>query len=76
VPVAQEFSGASPIGLSACLRAALLDWGVVMRLPTVAGRSDVAVFERLSHLLARPAGVVCRDMAVRLEASAAWARAG
>jgi hypothetical protein len=59
------------IDLWACVRAALLDWGVVTRLSTVAGPDDVAVFERLSHLLAPPADVVCRDLAVRLAASAA-----
>jgi hypothetical protein len=46
----------------ACLRAALLDPGVVTRVPTVAGSGDIEVFERLSHLLASPADVACRDL--------------
>jgi hypothetical protein len=45
-----------------CLRAALLEPGVVMRVPAVGGSGDIEVFERLSHLLAPPADVVCRDL--------------
>jgi hypothetical protein len=55
----------------ACLRAALLHGGVVSQLLTVAGRHDIAVFERLSHLLAPPADVVCRDLVAELGVTAA-----
>ncbi len=55
----------------ACLHAALLDWGVVMQLPAVLGRDDTEMLERLSHLLAAPAGVVCRDLVTQLSPPAA-----
>jgi hypothetical protein len=54
----------------ACLRAALLDVDLVRRLPGIATRRDAELFDRLSHLLAPPADVVCRDLARELRAAA------
>jgi hypothetical protein len=55
----------------ACLRSALLDWGVVSRLPAVAERRDIALLEELSHQLAAPADVVCLDLVAELGEPAA-----
>jgi hypothetical protein len=55
----------------ACVRSALLDGGVVTRLPSVAERRDIALFGEISHRLASPADAVCRALASQLSDSAA-----
>lgn len=50
----------------ACLRAAVLDLGVVSHLVTLGERRDAEAFDSLSQLLAPPADVVCRDLAREL----------
>jgi hypothetical protein len=54
----------------ACLRAALLDFSVVLQLPTAATGVDAEAFDRLAQLVAPPADVVCRDLARELREAA------
>jgi hypothetical protein len=54
----------------ACLRAAVLDLGVIRQLVSLGERRDAEAFDRLSQILASPADVVCVDLARELCAAA------
>jgi hypothetical protein len=54
----------------ACLRAAVLDLGVIRHVVSLGERRDAEAFDRLSQILASPADVVCGDLARELCAAA------
>jgi hypothetical protein len=53
----------------ACLRAAVLDLGVIRHLVSLGERGDAEAFDRLSQLLAPPADIVCRELVRELSAA-------